>query len=89
MQDAARVKAAAGAIAEIKGRASSVYAKKLLEGSGVQPTATAVAASISTDAGPGFGVSFAATATGILVSVRTVQSVAITTATGFWVLPTT
>jgi prepilin-type N-terminal cleavage/methylation domain-containing protein len=89
MQDSARVKAASGAIAEIKGRASSMYAKKLLEGSGAQPTATAIAASMSTDVGPDFGVAFTQTATGILISVRTVQTVAITTATGFWVLPTT
>ena len=90
MQDAARVKAASGAIAEIKGRASSVYAKKLLEGSGVQPAVTAIIASLSTDVGTDFSVVAAASGTvGILISVRTVQGVAITTATGYWVKPTT
>ena len=90
MQDAARVKAAQGAIAEMKGRASSVYAKKLLEGSGVQPPVTAIIASLSTDVGTDFGVTVAASGTaGILISVRTVQTVAITTATGYWIRPTT
>jgi prepilin-type N-terminal cleavage/methylation domain-containing protein len=90
MQDAARVKAAQGAIAEIKGRASSVYAKKLLEGSGAQPTVASIVASLSTDVGTDFSLIAAASGTaGILVSVRTVQGVAITTATGYWVMPTT
>ncbi|MBU0545222.1 MAG: prepilin-type N-terminal cleavage/methylation domain-containing protein [Proteobacteria bacterium] len=90
MQDAARVKAASGAIAEIKGRASSVYAKKLLEGSGANPSIASIIASLSTNVGTDFSVVAAASGTvGILVSVRTVQGVAITTATGYWVLPTT
>jgi MSHA pilin protein MshA len=90
MQDAARVKAAEGAIAEIKGRASSVYAKKLLEGSGAQPSVASIVGSLSTDVGTDFSLTAAASGTaGILVSVRTVQGVAITTATGYWVMPTT
>jgi len=90
MQDSARVKAAQGAIAEIKGRSSSLYAKKLLEGSGAQPTVASIVASLSTDVGTDFSVTAAASGTaGILVSVRTVQGVAITTATGYWILPTT
>jgi len=90
MQDAARVKAAAGAIAEIKGRASSVYAKKLLEGSGAQPAIASIVNSLSTDVGTDFNLIAAASGTvGILISVRTVQGVAITTATGYWVMPTT
>ncbi|MBU0545223.1 MAG: prepilin-type N-terminal cleavage/methylation domain-containing protein [Proteobacteria bacterium] len=90
MQDAARVKAASGAIAEMKGRASSVYAKKLVEGAGVQPSIASIIASLSTNVGTDFSLTAAASGTaGILISVRTVQGVAITTATGYWVLPTT
>jgi len=90
MQDAARVKAASGAISEIKGRASSVYAKLLLEGSGAQPSIASIVGSLSTDVGTDFNLVAAASGTvGILVSVRTVQGVAITTATGYWVMPTT
>ncbi len=60
MQDAARVKAASGAIAEIKGRASSVYAKKLLEGSGAHPSVASIIASLSTNVGTDFSVVAAA-----------------------------
>ena len=90
MLDAARIKSVSGAIAEMKGRASSVYAKKLVEGAGVQPAIASIVASLSTDIGTDFSLTAAASGTaGILISVRTVQGVAITTATGYWILPTT
>ena len=93
MQDSARVKASQGAVAEIKGRASNLYAKKLLEGSGVQPSVASIVASLG--AAPDVGTDFVAAAaaqgtTGILITVGTVQGVALTTAvTGMWPLPTT
>ena len=91
MQNEARVKAAQGAVAEVKGRASSLYATKLLSGSGAQPSVASIIASISTDVGTDFSV--AATSqgtTGILITVGTVQGVRLTTAvTGMWPLPTT
>ncbi len=62
MQNAARVKAASGAIAEIKGRASSVYAKKLLEDAGVQPSIASIVAyaPLSTNVGTDFSLTAAA-----------------------------
>jgi prepilin-type N-terminal cleavage/methylation domain-containing protein len=90
MQDSARVKAAQGAVAEVKGRASAIYAKKLMEGSGVQPSVASIVASLSTDVGTDFALAAAAQGTtGILITVGTVQGVAITAVTGMWPLPTT
>lgn len=89
MQATARVKAAQGAIAEIKGRSSMLYAQKLLEGSGTQPTVAAIVASLSTDVGTDFVLTAAAQGTtGILITVGTVQGAAIT-ATAIWPMPTT
>jgi prepilin-type N-terminal cleavage/methylation domain-containing protein len=88
--NSARVKAVSGAIAEMKGRASTVYAKKMVEGAGVQPSIASIIASMSTDIGTDFNVTAAASGTaGILISVGTVQGVAINTATDYWALPTT
>jgi len=88
--NSARVKAASGAIAEMEGRANSIYAKKMLEGAGVQPSIASIVASMSTDIGTDFSLTAAASGTaGILISVGTVQGVAITTATGYWEFPTT
>jgi len=89
MQGEARIKAAQGAVAEIKGRASSIYAQKLLAGSGAQPTVAAIVASLSTDVGTDFVVAATAGTNGIDISVGTVQGVAITAVTGVWPLPTT
>ena len=93
MQDEARIKAAQGAIAEVKARASSYYAQKLLEENGSQPTVAQIVASLG--AAPDLGTDFVVAAaaqgsTGILVTVGTVQGVGLTTAvTGMWILPTT
>jgi MSHA pilin protein MshA len=91
MQNSARTSAAQGAIAEIKGRSSSLYAQKLLELSGTQPTVASIVASLSTDVGTDFAVAAAAQGTtGILITVGTVQGQALTTAvTGMWAKPTT
>ncbi len=91
IQNEARVKSAKGAVSEIKGRASSLYATKLLSGSGAQPAVASIVASLGTDVGTDFDVAAAAQGTtGILITVGTVQGVGLTTAvTGMWPLPTT
>ncbi|OPZ96607.1 MAG: Type II secretion system protein G precursor [Bacteroidetes bacterium ADurb.Bin408] len=89
MQSEARIKAAQGAISEVKSRASTYYAKKLLEATGTQPSLGDIVASVGTNLGDDFGVSISETDTGISITVDKVQNVAITTGnTGFWVMPT-
>jgi prepilin-type N-terminal cleavage/methylation domain-containing protein len=90
VQSSARVRAAQGAVAEVKGRASALYGKKLMEGAGVQPTVASIVASLSTDAGTDFALTATAQGTtGILITVGTFQGVAITAVTGIWPMPTT
>jgi MSHA pilin protein MshA len=93
MQNEARIKAAQGAIAEVKGRASSYYATKLLAANGAQPTVAAIVLSVGAtpDLGSDFTVAAVAQGTtGILITVNSVQQVSLTTAiTGMWPMPTT
>jgi len=92
MQNEARVKAAQGAIAEVKGRASSYYAQKLLKENGSQPTVAQIVASLGAapDLGTDFSVTAAESGAGIAITVASVQGVDLTTAVvGFWPMPGT
>ena len=86
-----RKKAAQGAIAEVRARASHYYAQKLMQAPGAQPTVAQIVASLG--AAPDFGTEFGVAAaeqgtTGILITVGTIQGAAITPAvTGVWPLP--
>ncbi|MBU3935875.1 prepilin-type N-terminal cleavage/methylation domain-containing protein [Patescibacteria group bacterium] len=55
MADEARTKAAQGAIAEIKGRLSSVQAKMMMRDSGTAPTAVQIIANAASAAPFGYG----------------------------------
>ena len=60
MMDQSRISAAQGAFGELKGRASSAYAKLLMSGSGSDPGVALVVSAVSTDVGSDFsGISFA------------------------------
>lgn len=92
LQNQSRIKAAEGAIAEMKSRASLTYANLLLTGKGVAPTVAAVEGAINTDVGADFAV--AKTTEGLVnkikFTVSSVQGVAISPAVeGTWDLPTT
>lgn len=91
LQNMARIRAAQGAIAEMKGRASLTYAKYLLENNGSSPSVDSLMAMISTDAGPDFLVGKIADGTnGIVFRVDKVQGVPLETSiAGTWILPTT
>ena len=88
----ARNKAAQGAIAEMKARASSAYGQYLLTHTGVAPTAVTDLAGISTDLGDDYAVTWSTWGTGTqaTISVSQVQGVALSPAIiGTWTLPPT
>jgi MSHA pilin protein MshA len=92
LQDEARIKAASGAIAEVKGRYSLAYGKYLLENSGAQP---ASCAAILSDADaidgldPDYTVTLAGTAGAtVTITVTQVDGVNVTVPTGTWTIPT-
>ena len=88
LQREARLKAAQGAIAEVKARANQYYAVKLLR-EGTPPAEGVVISSVGAapDLGEDFTVSFVAGASGIKVTA--VQGVTITpNVTGTWIYPT-
>lgn len=87
LQDSARMKAAQGAIAEMKGRASLAYAKFLLDHNGVQPAIDSIV--VSTDVGADFAVASATSTNALIFTVSKVQEVTITNVVGTWTLPTT
>lgn len=98
MADEARIKAAQGAVAEVKGRLASVQAKMMMRDNGVAPTAAQVLANAIAafgfgnaanlaNVGPDFVVSAPAVANAgnINVVVTSVQGVALAPAvTGIW-----
>ncbi len=87
LQEDARAKAANGAIAEIKGRASMSYGQSLLQSDGVQPTIASCAP--DTDAGEDFIIGWASSGTRAgRVTVTHVQGVTLATSViGTWNLP--
>ncbi len=91
LQNQSRIKAAEGAIAEMKSRASLTYANLLLTGKGVPPTVAAVEGAINTDVGADFAVAKATEgADKIKFTVSKVQNVDISPAVeGTWDLPKT
>lgn len=86
MQDAARQKAARGAIAEIKGRCSSIYAQQLLTNNGntANVTATTVHTTLSANNNNSVGGDFTLTTSvgtnNIVISVTAVQGSNLTAA---------
>lgn len=89
MMDESRIAAAQGAIAEVKGRASSYYASQMLKGSGVT-TPTAVLNSVGTptaNVGSDFTVGTSANGSNIVISVTAVKGNTVNV-TGTWYFPT-
>jgi MSHA pilin protein MshA len=89
MQDQARIKAARGAVAELKARANLVYAKKYMR-DGSQPTTAAVMGSVGTDLGTDFTAATAAVNASVFsITISAVQGVALNPAiTENWTRPT-
>jgi MSHA pilin protein MshA len=89
MMDQSRISAAQGAIGELKGRASSAYAKLLLSNNGSDPGVAAVVGAVSSDVGSDFqGIGFAASGSNITISVATVKNNTMsTTPTSTWFYP--
>jgi len=92
IQDSARVKAAQGAIAEIKGRCSSEYARLLLDSNGNANAATVAAIVTAVGAIPDVGADFVVGVNGagstITISVSAVQGTVLgSNVTGVWTLP--
>ncbi len=90
MQAEARIKSAQSAIAEIKSRASMVYARTLMNLNGVNPTMAQVTANMTNNnVGPDYNLTVTNNATHILINVTHVQGTAIANGVvGNWVLPT-
>ncbi len=90
LQNQSRIKAAEGAIAEMKSRASLTYANLLLTGKGVAPTVAAVEGAINTNVGADFAVDKATEGDKIKFTVSKVQDVPLSPAVeGTWDLPKT
>lgn len=89
MQTEARKKAALGAIAEIKGRASSVYATSLLATNGAAVTLANVVGLTNSNVGADYAVAVAAGTGNMTINVSSVQGVSLGTSfvVGNWVLP--
>jgi MSHA pilin protein MshA len=85
MQEAARMKSAQSAISELKARATSAYARYLLENTGQIPTVAQVIGSVSNSLGDDFTATVNNTG---LMQINTVQGIAVTVS-GTWTLPTT
>jgi len=85
MQDSARNKAAQAGLSELKARATSVYARYLLENSGAVPAIATVMGSVSATLGDDFTATVADTG---VITINTVQGVAVTVV-GTWTLPST
>lgn len=91
MMNEERIKEVQGAIAEVRARANSYYAQKLLQSPSTQPTVAQIVASLG--AAPNLGDDFGVVVseqgtTGILITVGTIQGVAQTpSVTGMWILP--
>lgn len=88
LQNEARIRAAQGAIAEVKAQASSYYGIKLLR-TGAAPTTAAILASIGANpVGDDFALTTAASGSNIVVTVTQVKTVALTAAeVGTWMYP--
>ncbi len=98
MADEARIKAAQGAVAEIKGRCATVQAKMMMRDNGTAPTAAQVLANATAAFGYGNAANFAnvgadftvtaptvSNAGNINITVTAVQGQAVTPAvTSFW-----
>lgn len=91
MQEQARMKAASGAIAEVKGRANAQYGKYLLVNSGLSPTNVGqLAVDITDFAGTtnDFSLTTSDGGQSMGITVTNVQGVPLTAnATGTWTLP--
>lgn len=93
MQEQARMKAASGAIAEVKGRANAAYGTYLLTHNGQSPGSVTDLGVNVTDFADGASADFTLTtstqASGMLITVTKVQGVTLTGsgATGIWYLP--
>ena len=87
MAESARTKAAQGAIAEIKARASSAYANLLLT-TGSAPTIANVNANVDNNVGSDFTVVTNANGSNIDITVSAVQGVTLdTSVNGNWIMP--
>ncbi|MDP2645984.1 MAG: prepilin-type N-terminal cleavage/methylation domain-containing protein [Desulfobacterales bacterium] len=87
LRESAQQSAAKAAVAEIKGRASSLYGKWLLDNPGSQPTTANIVASVSTDVGADFTV---AMSTAGLITVSRVQGTTLSAnVTDTWTRPST
>ncbi len=89
VQDQARISAAQGAIAEIKGRCSAVYASQLLANSGntAAVTASTVSAAVNANVGADFNVVVGSNGTNVTISVDKVQNTSINAVNSNWVMP--
>jgi MSHA pilin protein MshA len=85
MQDAARTKSAQSALSELKARATSAYAKYLLDNSGQIPSVATVMNSVSNTLGDDYTATVNASG---LLQINTVQGVGVTVS-GTWALPST
>jgi prepilin-type N-terminal cleavage/methylation domain-containing protein len=91
MMDQSRISTAQSAIAEIKSRASSQYARMILSNNGVVPVIASVSAAISTDVGSDFtGITLANPGSStITMTIATVKGSSLSTsAKGTWYYPT-
>lgn len=89
MQDSARQKSAQAAVAEIKARASMVYAKSLLDTNGAAVTLANVVGLTNANVGPDYTVAIAAGTGNMTINVSAVQGTSLGTnfVIGNWVLP--
>lgn len=89
MQDEARKKSAQAAIAEIKSRASMVYANSLLATNGTAVTLANVAGLTNANVGADYAVAVTAGTGNLIINVSAVQGTSLGTGfvVGNWVLP--
>jgi MSHA pilin protein MshA len=88
MQDNARQKSAQAAIAEIKARASMVYAQSLLATNGTAVPIANVAGLTNANVGADYTVAVTAGTGNLVITVSQVQGSALAAnVTGYWVLP--
>jgi prepilin-type N-terminal cleavage/methylation domain-containing protein len=89
MQDSARQKSAQAAVAEIKSRASMVYAKSLMDTNGTAVTLANVVGLTNANVGADYTVAVAAGTGNMTINVSAVQGTSLGTSfvVGNWVLP--
>ena len=89
MMDQSRIAAAQGAIAEMKGRASSYYASQLLNSSGMTtPTNVLNSVQANSTVGSDFKLTPTASGSDILITVTAVKGNTVSVS-GTWYFPTT